>query len=660
MSKKRWLNVLALIFIGISLSFVSYIRVFERFELLTYDLRFKIRPSIKYSSDIAFIEIDNATLNLLGRWPLDRSYHAVLMDILNRFGVRAIVFDMPFVEPDPFDDKLAAATERYANVYYSQTFKISKDIKDGLMQSERIDAPLLPKLKDISGTRHGHINVAVDVDGKKRRIPLVVKYQDQYYPHMALVMAGDYLKVDHANIKVKPKRFVRLGNREIPIDERGCLLINYVGRWAESFAHYSYFDILKSYTQRQNNQASFVNLNELKNKICFVGLTATGTDDAGPTPLESVYPAVGIEANVFNSIIEDHFIVRAGRTVNVIILMLLSALALFLTIKRRPLSSLVMTAVIIIGYIALAVSLFTYAGIWIDVFYPVGIVLLIYISVTLTKFLIEQKKRLLIEKELTVATKIQLSFLPQESPKKEGVDIAALMKTAKAVGGDLYDFVDFSDANLDLASRSVQTLSRGAGGESSGLTGIFIGDVSGKGMPASLYMALCIAQFRVSAKGNMSAGETLSDLNERLLAQARTGLFLTAFYMIYDSFHQVLSYSNGGHLPALFYQAKQDRVDLLTTQEGGLLGLIEDGGGFGQDRVSVSRGDIILLYTDGIVEARNAQGDEFGSQRLESALLRCKDLSAQEITQGIREEVLSFSGKTPQHDDLTIITLKIN
>lgn len=641
MLKKRLVGIIILILICGIVLFCSYARVFERFELLTYDLRFKIRPPLKCSPEIAIIEIDNETLNLLGRWPFDRSYHAVLIDVLGSSGAKYVVFDILFAEPSPSDDKLIAATEIYGNVYYPLVLRMSERLisKLGITASDQIDTPLLEGLQEAC-FGWGHINATVDVDGKWRRVPLVIKYKDEFIPHLALLVAEDYLDLEHDKMQIQSDRVISIGDRKMPMDEQGNFLINYAGTWKDTFKHYSYFDILKSYTQIENQETPTINLDELKDKICFVGLAATGTSDLQPTPLEPLYPMVGTHANIFNSILQNKFIDRLERFPNLAILILISLLSVFLILKRKPLVSLIITLGITIAFIAVAVLLFIFFGQWIDLFYVVVIILSIYVGITLYKFIDEQRVRLIIDKELSIAQNIQRSFLPQGFPKIKNTEISAKLKTAKAVGGDLYDFVDFSE-------------------QDSNQVGIFIGDVSGKGMPAALYMALCIAEFRVSSKGNTSAANTLAALNKRLLTQSRTGLFVTTFYMIYNSGNKKLVYSNGGHLPALLYKASEQEVKTITTEKGGLLGLLE-GNEFGQGEINLSKDDIVVLYTDGVVESRNTKKEDFGEDRLKGALVTYKDLSADGITQRISEEIINFSGKAPQHDDFTIIALKID
>ncbi len=251
------------------------------------------------------------------------------------------------------------------------------------------------------------------------------------------------------------------------------MIINFAGGWDETYKHYSYIDVLRSYMARTSGEESVLDLSVFKDKICVVGLTATGTVDLHPTPFETLYPGMGIHAEIFNSLINRKFITRASHGSNILILMALVLLTSLLTVKMKPLRMLFVLAGIIFAFGLIGVVLFDLFGIWIDLFYPALIAVLSYVSVTLYRYVVEWKKRLLLENELTIAKTIQESFLPKELPHHGDIGVAVAMFTARRVGGDLYDFIEFGPDRL----------------------GVMIGDVSGKGVPASLFMAMVTGKF---------------------------------------------------------------------------------------------------------------------------------------------------------------------
>ena len=247
----------------------------------------------------------------------------------------------------------------------------------------------------------------------------------------------------------------------------------------------------------------------------------------------------------------------------------------------------------------------------------------------------EQQKRILLQKELDIAQRIQRSFLKENPPQKEGADLAVIMTPAKAVGGDLYDFVDVSDNRL----------------------GIMTGDVSGKGMPAALFMAMTVSDFRFHAKVGDEPVKVMTDLNNQIATESTSGLFVTMSYMILDNKGKKLTIVDAGHLPVIY--AGRDKETTLITAKGGMALGIMDGIEFGAQEVSVEPEDVFVLYTDGVTEARNTRQDEFGEERLKAIVSKHKDLNAKDIAKKIYEEITRFRGKDPQHDDITIMVLKI-
>ncbi len=600
----------------------SYFRTFDTFELQTLDLRFGSRPALKVNSDIAIIEIAEDSIKELGKWPFDRGYHAALIDCLRQVGARAIVFDIFFSDKSPYDDELIEATQRAKGlIYYPIVFKLNEGKGKGYLKAEEIEAPLIDGLKaDAKGI--GHINIVTDRDGKRRRIPLFIEHQGIKYPQLTYLVAADYLGTKSINV---------------PTDTDGTVLINYAGKWVSTFKHYSYVDVLRSYSQVVEGQKPVLDLAEFSNKVCFVGATAVATHDLNPIPLEPSYPMLGVHANLFNSIVQKKFLFRANKIINLAILVALCVIIAVAVNKVRPLSGLSISLLIIFLFIAVGFFLFIILGLWIDLFYPVAVSFGVYLGGTFNRYLIEQRKRLLMDQELAIAKKIQLDFLPQSVPQIEGVEISSFISTAKAVGGDLYDFAEIKyDGERKL--------------------GIMIGDVSGKGTPAALFMARSIADFRHFAHNRVLPSDVLSDLNAQIALNYKSDLFITMFYMIYDDSKKMLTFSNAGHLPAIWLKA-DGAFEFLKT-EGMPLGLV-DTERYSDATIKLTSGDTIILYTDGVTEARNQNKEEFTSERLNEVISKNSRLSCQQMTDAIKSRLSRFVGATPQYDDCTLVIIKI-
>ncbi|MDD5737030.1 MAG: CHASE2 domain-containing protein, partial [Candidatus Omnitrophica bacterium] len=212
--------------------FFSVFRTFETYELQTLDLRFNLRPPVKVSPDIVIIEIAEDTIKDLGRWPFDRAFHADLINFLGQLGAKAIVFDIQFAEESPSDKYLIEETRNArCNVYYPLVLEYKGASRNGLPYAPKVEVPLMGPLAEAAkGT--GFINVIPDADGKVRKVPLKIECGGREYLQLAYMAAKDNYD---------------LRGRKIPVDSEGMFLINYPGKWAKTFKHYSFSDILVSF-----------------------------------------------------------------------------------------------------------------------------------------------------------------------------------------------------------------------------------------------------------------------------------------------------------------------------------------------------------------------------------------------------------------------------
>jgi PAS domain S-box-containing protein len=236
--------------------------------------------------------------------------------------------------------------------------------------------------------------------------------------------------------------------------------------------------------------------------------------------------------------------------------------------------------------------------------------------------------------ELRIASDIQRSFLPEHIPPVAGFDLAAISVPAMEVGGDFYDFIPARDGGL----------------------GMVIADVSGKSVPAALFMALSRTIVRANATHHQSGTEVLQDANNMISTDSRSGMFVTLFYGVLDEKTRNLVYANAGHPPPLLFRGSTgDFVELEVT--GIALGAL-CGMEYEERRMSLSTGDVLVLYTDGVTEAINHDVVQYGTKRLRSVVRKSHSLSAQEIMESILEDISRFSGDQAQFDDITMIIVK--
>lgn len=614
---------------------LSYARVFERYELQTYDWRFSLRGERPYSDDIVLVHIWDDTLEKLGRWPFDRLYHAALIEALSHYGVKALVFDVEFVEPHDQDQQVVEAASAAKNVYFAFGFSSPTLLPEGKFVSNKIEAKLLPDYEAVA-KGVGFVNAWPDVDGKRRRVMPVIDFFGKRYYQLSIRVLMDILNVSEDQVVFKPGHFLQLSKDiHIPLDENGCFLINYAGLWQKTFRHYSYVDILSSYASALAGEKPIIDLNKLRGKICIIGLTAQGTHDTNPNPLETVYPGMGHYANILNTVLQRDFIVRLDRKSNLLILILIALCAAWLTFYKKPSISFLYTLAMLMIFIETTMVLFIYAGIWVDLFYPVGVILLVYGAGTLTRIVREAHKRELMESELKIASQIQQSFLPASLPTQKGMQVAVYMKPAKAVGGDLYSFVPLSDEKI----------------------GIMVGDVSGKGTPAALFMGKVVSEFKFSARDRLDPAEVLSQLNNSIASESTGGLFVTLTYAIFDMRNKKLKMSNGGHLPVVV--AGPDKRSELVTAEGGMPIGVMEGAEFANYECSIGDGECYAFYSDGISEARNRKKEEYGVEQLQKTLAEHHAKPLQTILDNAILDIGRFTGKAEQHDDMTLILVQI-
>lgn len=617
---------------ALAIGLVYLLGFFELAEYQALDFLFKARGERKIDPNIIIIEIDDKSLEEFGRWPWTRGYHAAMLDIIEDYDPAVVVFDILFSEPQaehPEEDKLLAyQSKKLGNVFHAAFFDLKEDKFTIGRHLKAIKATLpLPELIT-SSKGAGFVNILVEPDGKVRKMPLFLKYENKTYASLDLLAAAYYLGKDAAELN-------------IPTDKDGMMWLNYAADF-QKFKRISFSDIAYSFDQIQKGEKPDVDLSALKDKLILIGLTATGAEDFWPTSVSPLYPGIGIRAISINTILQRDFLHRIGRLANFIILLVVGISLGVIVPKRNPFGGLLFFVILSVGLISFAVIIFNLFNLWMALSTPLILMSVSYLSITLNQFVKARFEKGLIEQELKIASRIQESILPQRLPQIAGAEIGVKCVPAKQVGGDFYDFIKFL---YDVVKLKEDTL------------GIVIGDVSGKGVPAALFMAKAMADFRGLSHDCNEPNEALEAINNRLTEEGVPGMFVTLQYLIYKPTEKTVKYSNGGHNPLVWIKNNGEAA-LLTQDVGSPIGIIP-GSEFKTDRFLVSSGDIFIMYTDGISEARDVNHKEFGEDRILEIAKAGRNLSAQELVERLVSEVVSFSKNMPQHDDMTVIILKI-
>ena len=226
-----------------------------------------------------------------------------------------------------------------------------------------------------------------------------------------------------------------------------------------------------------------------------------------------------------------------------------------------------------------------------------------------------------------------MSFLPRSEPPLAGFDVAGLNLPSSRVSGDYYDFIKIVE----------------------GQWGVVIGDVSGKGIPASLIMASFRASLLAEIRNNYAISTIMSKVNQLLWESTDANQFVTAFYGVLDESRSVLTYCNAGHNPVILIRGDGSWMKLET---GGLvLGAFENSV-YQESLIEMNSQDMLLLYTDGVTEIYNEANEEFGVERLLDLVKAHPQLTAKQITTLVQHNVLNFAADQTIQDDFTLVVLK--
>ncbi len=247
-----------------------------------------------------------------------------------------------------------------------------------------------------------------------------------------------------------------------------------------------------------------------------------------------------------------------------------------------------------------------------------------------------EKKRL--DHDLEIARDIQRILLPAEAPVINGFQISGISVPARQVSGDYFDYIQVDNERL----------------------GVAIADVSGKGVPASLIMAICRSVLRAEAARNPSPADVLRKVNRQLYPDIKEDMFISMAYLILDHQRDGVTLARAGHDAPLLYKGHSQTV--TPVKSPGMVVGIDSGNVF--DRITIDfavpleRDDCLILYTDGVTEALNNDGDEFGLDRMIQSVRASATDGAQTVVKRVIEEVRNFTGSSPQNDDITLIAIR--
>ncbi len=619
----------------------------------------------------------------------DRSHHAKVIRNLAAMRVAAQVTDFIFENKvdDREDGALIDAALQAHNVYFGMAFTALSTSKalpplpaspqedqylretewplflegppDSLLAGHgpKITYPELAK----ASRGLGFINVTPDDDGVVRRVPLLVRLGDAFYPSLAFRVVLDYLGISYKNIRIEPGEDIcienaRLGDGQperdlvIPIDIHGNMFLNFDAVPSQE-KKYSYREII----QATEGSATRETLSgELAGNIVILSETVEKPFRIRTARPDPSFPLATIHKTVARNIIDGTFLRPLPRLVGVVLGAFLVGL-LFLLSLRLTSPPLLAGGLLITGAYVIAGGYAFLAARWIFPFVPIIVLLLCTLAALLIAAAVEgamiaaetERARRQAERELEIGREIQGGFFPTTLPGITGWEVETYFNAARHVSGDFYDIFTLGKRNR---------------------LGIVTADVCDKGVGAALFMALFRSMIRaLSGKAvrenfleNASDSpailrRTIQSVNNYIsITHGEASMFATVFYGLLDPQTGELHYINGGHEPAVIVSAGGIKATLVPT--GPAVGMQPDME-YTVGRTGMAPGDTLVVFTDGVIDSLDRSGRRFSKHRLHELLRQPAD-SAQELIGRVRDQVDAHTEGVEQFDDLTVTVVR--
>lgn len=390
-------------------------------ENKTFDLRQSIMINSgakKASNDIAIIVVDDASyeyiLDHYGEWPLPRDIYAQIVNYIEEQSPRIIAFDMMFVKSlksaNHADLALSDIFHKYPNVYTAMNLdNQSEDLRHPQPLPDRLSVEVKNYSKDVDfddltftncrgiidgilnySANIGFINVTRSDDGILREMPLFVKYQDKFYPQLALKVGLEYLRqvegIDVKNFEIDAQSVISFGGRNILLQNDGSAILNWYGP-AGTYTQIPIYKLIKAV----NNEPTDLDY-DFHNKIIYVGTTAASLFDIKSVPTDKIYPGVEIQATYVNNLIDNNFITKVSRFTTIVISLILAAIigAIVIRVSSAIAASLISIFVYFL-YVLSAYYVMRYGNVWFEVIYPLIFATIAFVSTLIVKYLIKSR-----------------------------------------------------------------------------------------------------------------------------------------------------------------------------------------------------------------------------------------------------------------------------
>lgn len=672
--RRLWLPAIAAALItGALLGLIG----FDRYSTPLFDFWQRLAPRSLEKTDVRIVWIDDASIKTIGPWPWPRYIMARLTETLVQSEPKVIGYDIIFPDPDrntpeafaslyPELPPATAATIRALpsmDTLFSQVLGKSQVVlarvgldtelsesEQNLLVEAQFAKPLppgtkswgrvlgnLPILDDVA-LGHGLINGTFDRDGVIRRVPLVAKVGGADMTGFALEITriARGVEVIDPLVGIGGLNALWFDNTLLPVGRDGSARIRF-GRLPER-ATISAADLITG------NVSSKI----AAGKIVIVGLNAAGTSDVVGSPINPQTYGTEVQANAVDAILTNALIARPvwAWGVELLLVMIIMALALVVAPRLRGAQVAVIASATTVAILMLSAVAFYRYKVMIDATGPLAVGLIT--CTTMIFLLFANARRTLFEErlvsarasgELSAARDIQLGMLPEReglSAFDTHVDLDALIEPARSIGGDFYDVIRLDEHRLCF----------------------LIGDVTGKGVPAALFMALSKALSKsVMLREADDLGAAVTRLNSEIARDNSEDMFVTMLFGVLDTRDGRLDLCNAGHENPYRIDGA-GKVSLISIDGGPPLCVAPDFR-YEAETLTLGYGESIVIVSDGITEAQSPDGDFFGHERLAAVL---KDWQASSEVSGasnaLLREVRAFENGAEATDDLTVLVFR--
>lgn len=388
----------------------------DTIENRTFDLRQSIlinQGAKKHNEDIVIVAIDDATyeyiLDNYGEWPLPRDTYAKIINYLERQNPRAIAFDMMFVKSlkskNLADEALINAFKKYNNIFTAMNFdnqsedlrtppKLPEKLAINIDNNSKVDFSQLTFSNCrtilegiINATSNiGIINVSRSEDGILRKMPLVVKYQEDYYPQLALKVGLNYLGETQKSFEIDKNSNFIIGDKKIYLDKDGSAILNWYGP-SETYTYIPMYKLIKTINGEKNE----LNYN-FSNKIIYFGTTAASLFDIKTVPTGKVYPGVEVQATYLNNILDNNFIAKVQRSYTIVLSILLALLiaSVVTRVSSAFAASMISLSTYLI-YMLISYYALKYEYLWLELIYPLIFCVAAFTFAYIVKYLVKSR-----------------------------------------------------------------------------------------------------------------------------------------------------------------------------------------------------------------------------------------------------------------------------